>query len=160
MQNESKTKRCPRCGRELSLDHFGKNSSKPDGLNNYCRECSSEVQKEWRERKKRREKEISSTVENFLAGKEAPKEEPKTPTPPPVKFEKQELLARLTARELMTQLTKLGFKGRLNKPLTALYNTASVDNALEYLANIPADAFDLSITIEYKQDQTIDINNF
>lgn len=33
------TKLCPRCERILPLDSFSKNSSRPDGLQAYCRDC-------------------------------------------------------------------------------------------------------------------------
>ncbi|WP_288078580.1 hypothetical protein [Pseudomonas sp.] len=33
-------KRCPSCGEEKSLDQFGSNRAKKDGLSVYCRECT------------------------------------------------------------------------------------------------------------------------
>lgn len=33
------TKLCPRCERILPLDSFSKNSSRPDGLQAYCKDC-------------------------------------------------------------------------------------------------------------------------
>lgn len=32
-------KRCPKCGRDLPLERWGKNRSKPNGLQSYCKEC-------------------------------------------------------------------------------------------------------------------------
>lgn len=32
-------KHCPKCDRDLPLNMFGKNKSKKDGLQNYCKEC-------------------------------------------------------------------------------------------------------------------------
>jgi hypothetical protein len=32
-------KSCSKCGDEKSLDSFGKDSSKPDGLRSWCRKC-------------------------------------------------------------------------------------------------------------------------
>jgi hypothetical protein len=38
---ERKTKRCPKCGRELPLERFGKNKRTTDGLKCYCKECEN-----------------------------------------------------------------------------------------------------------------------
>lgn len=37
------TKLCPRCERILPLDSFSKNSSRPDGLQAYCRDCQKKA---------------------------------------------------------------------------------------------------------------------
>ncbi len=37
-----KTKRCPKCEQELSIDAFGKNRSRKDGLQVYCKGCCKE----------------------------------------------------------------------------------------------------------------------
>lgn len=37
------TKKCPRCGRELPLDNFGKHARTKDGLQPYCKECRSQA---------------------------------------------------------------------------------------------------------------------
>lgn len=37
------TKKCPRCGRELPADAFGKHSRTRDNLQPYCRDCRSEA---------------------------------------------------------------------------------------------------------------------
>lgn len=37
------TKRCPRCGRELPADAFGKHARTRDGLQPYCKDCRSET---------------------------------------------------------------------------------------------------------------------
>ena len=36
------TKKCPKCGRELPLECFGKNKSRKDGLQPYCKECNKQ----------------------------------------------------------------------------------------------------------------------
>lgn len=38
---------CNSCGKEKSLESFGKNSSKKDGLQTQCRECKRETQRKW-----------------------------------------------------------------------------------------------------------------
>jgi hypothetical protein len=37
-----KTKKCSKCKKELTLDHFHKDKSKSDGLNWWCKECKRE----------------------------------------------------------------------------------------------------------------------
>lgn len=37
------TKRCPRCGRELPADAFGRHARTRDGLQPYCKDCRSEA---------------------------------------------------------------------------------------------------------------------
>ena len=49
---EQSTKLCKRCGRELPLDAFNKQTSRPDGLQANCRECQAEMAKNRREKKK------------------------------------------------------------------------------------------------------------
>lgn len=39
---ENITKKCPKCGRELSLECFGKCKSSKDGLQSYCKECKKQ----------------------------------------------------------------------------------------------------------------------
>ncbi|HDX9663271.1 TPA: hypothetical protein ROX91_001970 [Bacillus cereus] len=34
---------CPQCEQDLSIDKFGKNISRKDGLNSYCKSCANEV---------------------------------------------------------------------------------------------------------------------
>ena len=40
---ESKTKVCSKCGRELPLSEFYKKSTSKDGLQSYCKECSKKL---------------------------------------------------------------------------------------------------------------------
>lgn len=43
MENqEIKTKRCPKCGRELPLNEFYLNRAAPDGLQPWCKKCQNE----------------------------------------------------------------------------------------------------------------------
>ena len=41
------SKTCPRCGEEKELSAFGKNAAKKDGLQNYCKQCNSDYQRNW-----------------------------------------------------------------------------------------------------------------
>ena len=44
------TKRCGTCKITKSLDCFGNNKRKKDGLQGYCRSCASEAKRKWKER--------------------------------------------------------------------------------------------------------------
>lgn len=48
---ERKTKVCSKCGRELPVEMFSKASSNKDGLHNYCKPCSAEASRQYREKK-------------------------------------------------------------------------------------------------------------
>ena len=41
MSETKKTKKCTKCGRELSIECFGNNKTKKDGLQCWCRECKN-----------------------------------------------------------------------------------------------------------------------
>jgi len=43
-----RVKRCTRCGREWSLDHYQPHPAYADGYNNWCRSCYSEYRREYR----------------------------------------------------------------------------------------------------------------
>lgn len=40
-----KTKKCPKCGRELPVTEFYKRSDAPDGLQGWCKKCQCETAK-------------------------------------------------------------------------------------------------------------------
>jgi len=40
-------KRCFRCGRQKKLDSFGRDRSRSDGLNVYCRECANRKSRDY-----------------------------------------------------------------------------------------------------------------
>ena len=48
----TQTKKCSKCGRELPLSEFSRNHSTKDGYDYYCRSCKSTMYKESRERTK------------------------------------------------------------------------------------------------------------
>lgn len=89
MENENKTKLCPKCKRTLPYNLFWKNSSAPDGLYSYCKECCSIIKKKRREEKKLGQggnlKKIYSDAE----------------------------LARFTPRQLIAELRTRGYSGEL-----------------------------------------------
>lgn len=55
--NETKTKVCKRCGRELPLHEFGRHARTADGLQVYCRECSKQAMMRTRRAKVEKDKE-------------------------------------------------------------------------------------------------------
>ncbi len=55
--NETKTKVCKRCGRELPLHEFGRHARTADGLQVYCRQCSKEAMMRTRKAKVEKEEE-------------------------------------------------------------------------------------------------------
>ena len=59
MKSNQLLKRCPKCKQEKNTDLFGKEQRRPDGLRIYCRSCSSDIQKEHYDSKKR----VSSVTE-------------------------------------------------------------------------------------------------
>lgn len=44
------TKLCPRCERILPLDSFSKNSSRPDGLQAYCKDCQRQQSQDYKQK--------------------------------------------------------------------------------------------------------------
>ena len=47
------TKICPKCGKELPVSEFSKNSKAKDGLQSQCKSCQSAAHKEKQERVKK-----------------------------------------------------------------------------------------------------------
>lgn len=56
-QEQTKTKVCKRCGRELPLHEFGRHARTADGLQVYCRECSKQAMMRTRRAKVEKDKE-------------------------------------------------------------------------------------------------------
>lgn len=56
------TKKCKKCGRELPLSSFGKLSRNPDGLNQYCKDCTNKWQRDGYARKKRKDEGTESQM--------------------------------------------------------------------------------------------------
>lgn len=79
----SQTKICPKCGRELSLEMFGKGNGK-DGKSRYCKDCVNKSIREYRARKK-------------ISGGDIP----------------NPALAEFTPQELISELRARGYEGNL-----------------------------------------------
>ena len=89
---EPKTKRCPRCGRDLPKEAFGKNRATKDGFQNWCKECTNAQNKEHRAAK--------ASARNQAP---APDPEPKTKAPAVVVREK------MTAKQMVDALRAEGW---------------------------------------------------
>ena len=94
MDNETKTKVCTKCGRELPLAAFSKKSDTNDGLQYNCKDCQREASKN---RPKRRKKEFN--LYDFVCDKDNAKLNPE--------------LAKFTPRQLQDELSARGFHGDL-----------------------------------------------
>ena len=88
---EVKTKRCPKCGRELPVSEFSKRARSTDGLQIYCRECLKRYNNE-----RHKTGGVTSQNTNKLN-----------------KIYFSEKLAGFTPRELIAELRSRGYKGEL-----------------------------------------------
>jgi hypothetical protein len=90
------TKICKKCGQELPIENFSKNSKAKDGLQGHCKKCALEYAKASYAKRKERRKENER-----------------------IEFEKKfkiytnRELAKFTPRELMLELKARGFEGDL-----------------------------------------------
>ena len=89
---EPETKRCPRCGRNLPKEAFGKNRTTKDGLQNRCKECTNAQEKA--------RKAAKASARNQAP---APDPEPKTKAPAVVVREK------MTAKQMVDALRAEGW---------------------------------------------------
>lgn len=102
METEIKTKKCSKCGRELPVEEFHKNKSSKDGLYCYCKECSGEIGKITREKKRIAAKCSNSVIpKNFFRQSTGGGNECNP-------------LSKFTPRDLMEELARRGYKGKLS----------------------------------------------
>lgn len=87
-------KKCAKCGRELPESEFYRSKKAPDGLQSYCKECSSKAKSSKTGKKRGKRK---SEFEKLLC----------TPS------NKGTALSQFTARELIDELKLRGFSGTL-----------------------------------------------
>jgi len=62
-------KRCSRCGETKPLHAFNKMARSPDGLQNYCRQCKAEAQKEYRATPRGRQLKREAAARYFKSNK-------------------------------------------------------------------------------------------
>lgn len=86
------TKVCSRCGRELPTSAFGISRQRADGMQVWCKECKNEAERA-------REKDAKSNI--HIPGFSEPAKDNGRP------------LSSFTPRELMEELAKRGYKGKL-----------------------------------------------
>lgn len=115
---EMKVKKCPKCGRVLTVDNFSKSSSAKDGLQSYCKECASKSSMESKEKKERRN--IAGAKTGFQ-----PTDAPKPTMSAQETVERRVLggaaykvyaypeLARFSPRQLIEELRERGYRGKL-----------------------------------------------
>ena len=84
---QPQTKRCPRCGRTLTVEHFSRHGKSKDGLQTYCKECHRAM--------------CAKTNDKRIGGI----------YPPPVKGDPNSPLGNFTPRELLEELQRRGFHG-------------------------------------------------
>ena len=98
-----KTKKCPKCGKVLPVTEFYTNIRNADGLQDKCKTC----QKEWNKEYVKRKREQMKASEDKVERKEIVIEE-KSHTM--TKVYSDSALASFTPRQLMTELKARGFK--------------------------------------------------
>lgn len=95
MEANIKTKRCPKCGRVLTVDNFNKSNTVKSGLQSRCRECQ-----------------IADNKAQYLKRKAAAMKRKSVVavTPPANRNPK---LSDFQPRELIAELHALGYRGKL-----------------------------------------------
>lgn len=86
METTTTTKQCTKCGRELPITEFSKNKSRKDGVQVWCRQCTSEYL-----RKMRLDKSVSAPERGTAASE----------------------LAKYKPVQLIAELRRRGYKGTL-----------------------------------------------
>ena len=100
------TKLCKKCGRELTLDHFGKKNGTKDGLQYWCKECLTK-----------------SILEARRAKKEAQAPKPSTPTPEPEPlpiFNPVTAVQEISDDLLAQELRRRGWDVKATRPKTII----------------------------------------
>ena len=101
------TKKCPKCGRELPTTEFYTNCRNKDGLQDKCKKCQSDWNREYNKRKKE-ERRIASLNKEDKIETEKVIVDAKEHTMAKVYSEPE--LAKFTPRQLMQELKSRGFR--------------------------------------------------
>lgn len=89
---EPETKRCPRCGRDLPKEAFGKNRTTKDGLQNWCKECTNAQEK-------------ARKAARAATRNQAPASKPEPKTTPPAVVVRE----KMTAKQMVDALRAEGW---------------------------------------------------
>lgn len=98
--DDTKTKYCGHCHREMPVSEFYTNKTKPDGLSTYCKDCTKELQKGYS--KKAYDKKHGKTVETKPASVQV------TPIAPLV--QRPASLSDFTPREIIKYMHMFGYR--------------------------------------------------
>ena len=126
-EKKTQTKVCKICGRELPVDQFGKHFRAKDGLNPYCKECVSQIQKEAAARTKAETVEPTPDEEIIKMRDKAEAEfkewvEKGAPDLPKPELKHIPTLAGFQDDDLISELVDRGWTGRIVKTITVSYH--------------------------------------
>ena len=106
---QPKTKVCKKCGQELPVEYFGKNSATKDGLQIYCKDC----QKTWVKQKRERDKEkLIKMAKGEVVDKTEKDQRADTWDK---KSDARACLDVLPDSELLAELRRRGYEGKIHK---------------------------------------------
>ena len=106
-QETVRTKKCPKCGRELPTTEFYNNCHNKDGLQDKCKDCQREWNREYQRRKAKEKKIAALNIEDKVETKKVIVDEKECTM---AKVYTNPELAKFTPREMMAELKARGFK--------------------------------------------------
>lgn len=110
------TKLCKKCGRHLTLDHFGKKNGMKDGLQYWCKECVTQNVLAARHAKKAAQEAAKPQTKT-----EAPKPSTPTPEPEPLPiFNPVTAVQEISDQELADELRRRGWDVKATRPKTII----------------------------------------
>lgn len=101
------TKKCHKCGRELPTTEFYTNCHSKDGLQDKCKDCQREWNREYQRRKAKEKKIAALNIEDKVETKKVIVDEKECTM---AKVYTNPELAKFTPREMMAELKARGFK--------------------------------------------------
>ena len=102
-----RTKKCPKCGRELPTTEFYTNCHNKDGLQDRCKDCQRDWNREYQLRKAKEKKIAALNIEAKVETKKVIVDEKECTM---AKVYTNPELAKFTPREMMAELKARGFK--------------------------------------------------
>lgn len=106
-QESVPTKKCPKCGRELPTTEFYTNCRNKDGLQDKCKKCQSDWNREYHRRKKEERRVAALNIEDKVETKKVIVDEKECTM---AKVYTNPELAKFTPREMMAELKARGFR--------------------------------------------------